>query len=404
MINLITGLPGHGKSLFTLWHVKNRIERENKELISAGKEARTVYYNGIPELTLDWVQFDTPEKWFELPPGSIIVIDEAQRTFRPRGNAASVPDHVRHLETHRHHGHDLYVITQHPLLLDGNLRRLVDRHYHVHRPFGWSKSTVLDFQGVKDQPMQKSNRADAQKSKFVFPKELYKCYKSAEVHTVKARLPGQFIFLALVPFLLIGMGWFAWTKLKHVSGAPETTASASLPAGYRSDQIGRSDKPKPMTREEYIDGWQPRIAGLQHTAPRYDDVTKPVRAPFPDACMATAKKCQCYSKQGTVLDVGDVMCRQIVERGFYRDFDDMEAKQNDTRVLPANQSLAAAPAPASTGPVFRQIGGDAPKSLDGRWADAKQPSETAARERDDEQAAARQSLSPALALANPAYR
>lgn len=44
MIDLITGLPGNGKTLYTISTVKKMSEGEN----------RPVYYAGIPELTLDW--------------------------------------------------------------------------------------------------------------------------------------------------------------------------------------------------------------------------------------------------------------------------------------------------------------------------------------------------------------
>lgn len=361
MINLITGLPGHGKSLFTLWHVHNRIEKENKELIAQGKEARRVFYNGIPDLKLDWEEFQDPEKWHELPAGSIIVIDECQRTFRPRGNAAAVPEHVKHLETHRHKGHDLYVITQHPLLVDGNLRRLVDRHYHVHRPFGWSKSTVLDFQGCKDQPMTKSNRADAQKSVFAFPKEFFSKYKSAEIHTAKARLPGKFVFLLAAPLLLLAMGWYAWHKLQNTAhaGKPEQVQTAP---GAKPDQLPMQQQPSTkMTTEQYIEAYQPRIAGLYHTAPRYDQVTTPTRAPFPDACLATSRSCKCYSNQGTQLDVPNDLCRQIVDKGFFRDFDDQVKPNNQQAVIPANQATQPAQREQIT-----MLGGDSPTSLDPR--------------------------------------
>lgn len=326
MINLITGLPGHGKSLFTLWHVKNRIDRENAELIKSGKEPRQVFYNGIPELTLDWQQFDDPEKWHELPTGSVIVIDECQRTFRPRGSAAQVPLHVSKLETHRHQGMDLYVITQHPMLIDGNVRRLVDRHYHVHRPFGWSKSTVLDFQGCKTEPMNKSNRQDAQKTVFVFPKELYSCYKSAEVHTAKARLPGKLVFLILVPFILAAMGWYAWNKISHLSN--KQVPASTEQQGVKPDKIDSRPVGKGyQTKEEWIEGWQPRLLGLQYTAPRYDEVTKPVRAPFPAACIEGKGGCKCYTQQATLLDVDPHTCHNIVERGYFQDFDDQHQRK-----------------------------------------------------------------------------
>jgi len=51
MIEQVTGLPGAGKTLITLTRVKEISEREN----------RPVYYNGIPELKLPWIELDKGE-------------------------------------------------------------------------------------------------------------------------------------------------------------------------------------------------------------------------------------------------------------------------------------------------------------------------------------------------------
>ena len=59
--------------------------------------------------------------------------------------------------------------------------------------------------------------------------------------------------------------------------------------------VGLKQSAQPMTAAEYVDSHKPRIAGFAHTAPRYDDVTKPLVAPYPAACMVMAGECRCYS-------------------------------------------------------------------------------------------------------------
>ena len=139
MITLITGLPGAGKTLYALNYVKNLSEKDNRQ----------VYFSGINDIKLPWIELDKGEEWHQAPTGSIVLIDECQRVFRPRGNGSAVPLHVSKLETHRHDGVDLVVITQHPMLADSNLRRLVGQHFHVVRAFGTKKATVHEFQEVK---------------------------------------------------------------------------------------------------------------------------------------------------------------------------------------------------------------------------------------------------------------
>ena len=81
MISLITGLPGNGKTLFALWWIKQKAEKEQRE----------VYYHNIKDLTLPWHPFEA-EKWMELPKGSIIVMDECQFVFEKSRTVLSSPN------------------------------------------------------------------------------------------------------------------------------------------------------------------------------------------------------------------------------------------------------------------------------------------------------------------------
>ena len=114
MITLLTGKPGHAKSLLAVQWV-----RENREL----DNPRAVFtnINGLDNDTLGSFVLEDPEKWYELPIGSLVVIDECQRWFRPMANGSKVPEHVSQLETHRHLGIDIIFITQGPKLIHSNV-------------------------------------------------------------------------------------------------------------------------------------------------------------------------------------------------------------------------------------------------------------------------------------------
>ena len=107
MITIITGTPGTGKTSYVVAELMNTT-------------GRNIYVDGIPELSLphevappvdQWVTVGeddsgaTSHQW-NFPPNSIIIIDEAQRSFRPRPSGSKVPDYVAALETHRHAGLD----------------------------------------------------------------------------------------------------------------------------------------------------------------------------------------------------------------------------------------------------------------------------------------------------------
>lgn len=323
MITLITGLPGSGKSLFTLKTVNDLATKDNRQ----------VYYYGIPELTLNWILMDKPEDWINLPQGSIFVIDECQTTFRPRGNGAAVPLHVSEFEVHRHKGYDAFLITQHPMLIDGNVRRLVGRHYHVVRFYGFAKSKIHEFNQVRDN-VDKSTKNSIE-NHFVYPKEVYSWYKSADLHTVKKRIPMRLVMMILLPLFLLVLLYFGYKTMNKIAVNPDLNKPQTEQTLPQSSVA--TIQPKPET---YIDTHAAQLPDFPHTAPIYAEVTKPVVAPYPAACVLFKNKCTCYTQQGTKMYVSILACNQIVAEGFFVDWDS-EPKNRTERIAPQNVTYAA---------------------------------------------------------------
>lgn len=311
-ITLVTGLPGHGKTLYTLARFKD-------EAAKAEPVPRRVYYHGIKGLKIEgWEPWDVKD-WELLPAGSLMVVDEAQFAFPVTGRGQT-PEWVQKLATHRHLGLDFVVITQDPMLLDSFVRRLVDRHFHVIRKFGTHWATIHEFPNGARTDVAK-NRKDSIKHEWRYPKNVFGLYESAEVHTVKTRIPARVYMLGLAVIAFGVFGYLAYKRLQ-----PEAVSAAS--SGKTVDQVkaagsgfapGRTgeDRRRPMTPQEFAEGYTPRIAGLPHTAPAYDEVTKPSQAPYPAACLASKTKCQCYSQQATRLDTPERLCRDIAAGGFF---------------------------------------------------------------------------------------
>lgn len=344
MIELITGLPGNGKTLYTISQVKAQAERESRQ----------VFYHGIPELNIAaWDKLEDPTKWAEVPPNSIVVLDEAQKTFRNRSLGAAPPKHVTDLETHRHLGIDIVMITQHPSLIDPSVRRLAGRHRHLIRLYGLEASTVHKWDSVKDNCDK--NRADSDKQKWKFDKSIYSLYKSAEVHTVKRSIPGRvkmLIGLSLVFVLLIAYMVFFVKKKTQAPEAPVAAVINGAVPGvtYQGGGPGGVAKVDPVQdAEQYMFNQTPRLSGLPHTAPKYDPITTPVRAPVPAMCVqigtASSGKvsCKCYTQQTTPMEVEFNMCVQIARNGYFQDFDadkDQQQKQQQQHEQKAAQSVA----------------------------------------------------------------
>lgn len=341
MIELWTGQPGAGKTLFVLESVAAR----------AKAEGRDVYFSGIPELKVPgWIELEDVSTWHQLPTGAIIVIDEAQRHFRPRATGAHVPPHVAAAETHRHRGHDLILVTQHPKLIDTNMRRLTGRHVHVMRAFGTKAAVLHEWNEVRPDPDLSREGSIATTRRY--PVEVFGWYKSAEVHTHKARVPLRMWLLIASPFMLFGVAWVVWAMLAGLmGGAGATMEAASKGSGGGSDGAASrgSGKAESMTVGQYLAAHQPRLPGLPHTAPIYDEVTRPKVAPWPAGCVAMGKHCRCYTDQGTALAVDAGLCGQIVERGFFRaDLVQSQKAVAGPEGPKASSGAAVAPAPVSS--------------------------------------------------------
>lgn len=312
-IRLHTGLPGHGKTLMTLDKVHQW----------ATKEGREVYYSGIKDLKLSWQEID-PKNWKSCPPNSIVVIDEAQFTFGKVGKADEIP-HIADLTVHRHGGLDLVLITQHPMLLDPFVRRLIDKHIHVVRRWGSQAATLHEWMAVRTNCELPAARKDSSKSPYKYPKQVYELYKSAETHTVRRAIPKQFFQLAAILFLVLGLGFYIYSDLHKRSSKPaQEQTDAPLAGAPNKMQSSATAIPNPQAdAERYVFEHTPRVTGLPFTAPRYDEITKPTTAPIPASCIQLPDgRCWCWSQQGTRLDVEASLCRHIVEGGFFRDFDD----------------------------------------------------------------------------------
>lgn len=346
MIELQTGLPGSGKTLHTLARIKAKAEAEG----------RPVYYSGIPELKLPWIELEDATKWYECEANAIIIIDEAQRVFRPRGNGANVPEHVAKLETHRHLGIDLVLITQHPMLIDSNVRRLCGKHFHSVRQFGQQKAKVLEFESVKDNPL--SARSTALEHSFKYPPEAFAWYRSAEVHTHKTKRPLRYYLLFVLPPLFIAVVAYAVSWFYgRTQGEPLSEGSrieqrphqgpAQQPAGTSP---GRTREGR-ITTAQYLQDRQPRVDGLEYSAPMYDEVTKPTQAPYPAACVDLKGSCRCYSQQATRLPMPEHLCQAIVKDGFFMAWDtrtpEQKERRNDTRQNAPLVASAATVTPSS---------------------------------------------------------
>lgn len=322
-IVLVTGLPGAGKSLAAL------------AMFAVGQP--NVWQANIPGCTLP--QWD-PLKWSELPEGGTIIIDEAQEVFPPKNPTSDPPDHYK-LNRIRHGGRSIVLITQDPGMLDSRVRRLVGRHLHLVNVFGTDRAMIYDKQsGVMDI----ETRAGATSKMWEYPKEVFKLYKSTNLNRKQAAIPWK---VKAIPILVVaavlGIGggvYYVWGQMG--GDVPKEQQQSPGFMGSLKPRPAQPGASRAMSQEEYLAAASPRVAGLQFTAPKYDSVTKPDRAPYPAACVSSKTRCKCYSQDATALEMDDVTCRSIVDRGFFKDWSERGGQ-------------AQGAAPASTQPLRGNI-------------------------------------------------
>lgn len=333
MLYLYTGVPGAGK---TLYAVSNLVKRKDFK-------DRPIFVDGIKDLDHDKINyFDIPEgesiqtwpKW--APPGAIIVVDECQRIFRPRPSGSKVPDYVAELETHRHRGLDFILITQHPRLIDINLRELIEHHTHLGKTnLGLRRKMEWTTGGAKD-PGSRANIKEALISVYRLDKSVYGLYKSAEVHTKIRTKKSKLLMLFPLALCIVGYGIWSFTdfwgkfsgegeKAKKASTTQTAQAQTQPSAVSASEPVTNGQYPKAETKPEEPkkphlseEDYQPRIAERPETAPIYDGMNKAVKAmPWPAACIKAENRCTCYTDQGTkIKDIGKQTCLNYVKDGL----------------------------------------------------------------------------------------
>lgn len=304
---LITGLRGNAKTLKAVGMMH--------AFVAAGIE---VYASNFNELNVPGVKhFEDPTKWYELPKGSVLFVDEAQQFWRTRAGQAAIPHNVQLMETQRHMGIRIVMLTQQPTYLDKHVRTLFDAHIHLVRRAGLPASQTYEWERCKDEPESTANIDLADKGIYAFETQYYGTYRSAEEHYIKKKIPTKLKAMAAGAVLALSMGYWAVSSLRSDPvETPQATADAedSAAAGAVASEPTRNRR-QPMNRDQLIAAMTPRIPGAIWSAPIYDEVNE-VAPPPEVACMIGERVgCICKSTHGHDVKVGAGLCRAIVKLG-----------------------------------------------------------------------------------------
>ncbi|AXH76360.1 MAG: zonular occludens toxin [Inoviridae sp.] len=245
----------------------------------------TEYYNfdSFKKLNLHFTYFENPSLWHTLPKQSIILIDEVQQYFPQRPAGSKVPLAISALETHRHGGYDLYLITQDAMLIDVNMRRLVGRHTNYYNGLGGKRLSKVEDSKVFN-PSDYFSTQNLDKKIIKHNKNFYGSYHSAEIHTHKFKLP-KFVYYFFGILLLLFFSAFVLynvlfsddsidkdiikkTDISVVNTVPVLKNVAALtvgsPSKVNSDDSVIADYYNKLLKGVYIDGtvWHSKNGGF----------------------------------------------------------------------------------------------------------------------------------------------
>jgi len=321
MLNLITAVPGSGKTLYVIDTVRKEAQ---VEIEGIGK--RQVYYHGIPltelgKAKLDWIELEDPKQWHDLPKGSIIVIDECQKHFGVRRSGSEVPKYIADFAVHRHKGFDVWLITQGPKLLDAFIRELVNKHHHLRRIMGAPAADLLKWDCCEISPNSTGAASrSADKRVFAYPKDVYPLYKSAEVHTHRFQLPKGVRNMLLIFLVLPVLAFIGYKALSRLGGTAPTGEVAGQAAPKGSAMAPEAKTAVLRSASDVVAAYTPAVPDRPETAPRYQEIARPVTFPRLQGCIASRTRCTCYTQQATVLDVPDDVCQDVASRGRFDEF------------------------------------------------------------------------------------
>jgi zona occludens toxin len=333
-ITLITGVPGSGKTLYTVSKLLGPIV--GSQIPVDDDEGRTVMhtrtvFSNVNGLLLDHELIDAnggwsyKEKVWEFvgnsgglhdwhewaQPGSFIVFDEFQKAWPPRPNGSPVPPDVQALDTHRHMGVDFVLLTQNPLNVDRHVLGLVDRHLHIRRVANSAVAIVYEWDHASRSFLYKNA---VNRSPWRYDKKAYKLYKSARVHTKQRRtIPG------LVWFILLGFAallFFAPVTYQRIAAKTQPSRPASAPASVPSGAVASASAPGASGHGGGV------VAKLEEEAEEL------VIA----GCVKSGPVCRCYDAKAKPLDVEPERCQsEVGESGQITEQNQMAASRIEAR-------------------------------------------------------------------------
>ncbi|WP_367382295.1 zonular occludens toxin domain-containing protein [Stenotrophomonas cyclobalanopsidis] len=330
-IELFTGQPGNGKTALMMERLVHEAKAASRPIFAVGIDGLDPGLATVLDDARHWNDKDADGNHI-VPDGSLIFVDEAWKWFGHLHDATrqQTPRHVLELAEHRHRGLDFIWTTQQPNQLYPFVRGLIGSHSHVVRRFGTKMIDVYRWGELNEEIKSLAKRDMAQRTTRLLPSQVFGQYKSAEVHTIKARIPLKVMLLPVL--LVVGLisAYWAYTSLRSSpvaggEGKKGTQSALADAAPSRSGPAGSKEgAPRWPSAAAYAKDHLPRIGTMPWTAPIFDD--RQARSDPQLICMSSLEgldaqgvrqeaSCRCLTEQGTAYELSQPECRTLARNG-----------------------------------------------------------------------------------------
>ena len=360
-IELFTGQPGNGKTALMVERLIEEAKKGERPIFAVGIDGLQPGLATPLDDARDWNRRDPHTGQYIVPDGSLIFVDEAWKWFGHLHDATrqATPKHVLDLAEHRHRGLDFVWTTQQPNQLYPFVRGLIGTHHHVVRRFGTRMIDVFTWGELNEEIKSTAKRDLAQRQTRLLPSHVFGSYKSAEVHTIKPRIPFKVLAIPAVIVGAVVAAWIAFSFLRpdavagSVSEEAASAASAAPPHAAVPVEQGGGGRGVWASLSDYATAHLPRFATMPWTAPVFDD--RRITADPQLYCMSSLggtvadgsyrePSCTCFTEQGTLYELSQPECRTVARYGA--PYNPYRERQRDHAVEVA-QVQQVAPAPTS---------------------------------------------------------
>jgi zona occludens toxin len=216
---------------------------------------------------------------------------------------------VEYLRMHRHHGLDIILVAQSPGLIHAQVLCLVEKHLHITPT--WSGRKIFEWPEYCSTPRLKSSKAESVERRYKVPKESFKLYESASIHTKPTKTIPIKLFTSLAIILITpALLYYVYIRIMAKLEPPQEAIVA---------EVKEREPSVVVSSQSSVSHHNPPAAPLP--LPVLVPVTHPIVSDQVDwskvvACISSNTKCKCYGYSSELLIIPPDTCRIVVKHGW----------------------------------------------------------------------------------------